>query len=441
MSILFFKKPEKVPQSSGPLRSEPGKPNTSPNECSYAAIPPELSFDNIVCNKCAPPCSLQDFLDYLTYVERRAENLQFYLWMVDYYQRFRNAPQMETALSPQGSSQPDANDMTKRLDEYEREMGSGPGLELDKYSEDVSSVSTWDCEQSEFSNNYTQTLDTLKFSISPVKHDAAHKKQISWPGSLISKQPFRAEINRIINHYIAVGSPRQLNLIPEDREAVIRALGSTTHPSALSRVKRMLDSTLRRESHPNFVRWSLCNGNKQWTLSLRIFAMINISIGFMIATILTLSRASRYWRIFAAIEWWFGITNIIAASQGLCVLLHRMHSRQYHPWETQDFQLEDDEKMLRGIDVNCIGYENTKSKWPVKMEVFGPANNYSGEAWVDSYHDKPWYRRLFEKRATVDEIGLRNMQNRMVRQAEAWAFLVTVPLTVVFVALPKGNFF
>lgn len=175
---------------------------------------------------------------------------------------------------------------------------------------------------------------------------------------------------------------------------------------------------------------------------LRIFAITNIMLGTTIAIALTLSHYSRYWRIFAAIEWWFGITNLIAASQGLCVLLHRMHSRQYHAWEMGDYPLDDDERMLKGhLDIDYISYEDTKSKWPVKMEVFGPANNYGGEEWVNTYPRKPWYRKLFEKRVKVKDDGLRSMQNRMVRQAEAWALIITIPLTVVFCAIPPANLF
>ena len=178
------------------------------------------------------------------------------------------------------------------------------------------------------------------------------------------------------------------------------------------------------------------------TIGLRVFAITNITIGFAIAIVLTLSHYSRYWRIFAALEWWFGIANIIAASQGLCVLLHRMHSRQYHAWETASYSLEDDERMLKGhLDIDYISYEDTKPKWPVKMEVFGPANNYGGEEWVNTYPRKPWYRKLFEKRVEVKDHGLRSMQNRMIRQAEAWALLITIPVTIAFCAIPPANLF
>ena len=429
MSFLFYKRPPYVVKQDGHL-TECNRTINTP--CNTASIPPELSFEHVVCNKCLPPCSLQDFLDYLTYISHDAQNLQFYLWMIDYFQRFRSAPKHERALSPRwkGHAPPIREENGDRL------IGT---LDADLNSEDISDCSTWGGEQSEFSDQYTQTLDDIKFSISPVKPPHQAQAHLQWhsPG----EQPFRSEITRIINHYLAPGSPRQLNLSHNDRATVLRALEYTTHPSALHPVKKMLDSTLRQQSHPNFVRWSTCNGNKPWTYALRIFAIINILIGFAIAILLTLSRASRYWRVFAAIEWWFGITNLIAASQGLCILLHRLHTRQHHAWETSLVSTDDDTEFLKRDDGYNVSYESTRSQWPVKMEVFGPANNYCGEAWVSSYATKPWYKKLFEKRIRVQEKGLSSVQNRMIRQAETWALLITVPLTVAFVAIPNANLF
>lgn len=372
-----------------------------------------------------------------------AENLQFYLWMVDYFQRFRNAPKIEKELSPRWKNDPSRSGC--RMNNRIPAKGSIPlvAKEIDMHSEDISNGSTWDGDQSE-EFEYTQTQDSTRSGMapmrSPVKHSHEKFAPQQWQVSP-QNQPFRSEINRIVNHYIAPGSPRELNLSHNDRAIVLRALEYTTHPSALTLVKRMLDSTLRNQSHPNFVRWSICNGNKQWTFALRVFAITNILIGFAIAIVLTLSKYSRWWRIFAAFEWWFGTTNIIAASQGLCVLLHRMHTRQYHAWETKDYTNDDDEAMLKGLDINFINYESTKSKWPVKMEVFGPANSYSGEPWVDHYSRQHWWRKLFERRIPVRENGLKSIQNRMIRQAEAWALLITIPLTIAFVAIPKGNLY
>lgn len=40
-------------------------------------------------------------MNYLVYVERSAENLQFYLWYKDYTKRFASLPQSDLVLSPE----------------------------------------------------------------------------------------------------------------------------------------------------------------------------------------------------------------------------------------------------------------------------------------------------------------------------------------------------
>lgn len=99
---------------------------------------------------------------------------------------------------------------------------------------------------------------------------------------------------------------------------------------------------------------------------------------------------------------------------------------------------DDVEASYRGGDVE---YSETQSRWPVKMEVFGPANNYLKESWIEKDQRKSVWSKIKDKKVRVEETGLRILQNRIVMQAEAWALLVTIPLTAAFVALPKGNFY
>ena len=273
MSILFFQKPAHIPPPPGPLAANNVSDPSSPEACANAAIPADLSFENVVCNKCAPPCSLQDFLNYLIYIEHDAENLQFYLWMVDYYQRFRNAPEDEKKLSQPWKGITTVN----RQAGGEIEGGDNmlypdlPELGIDMHSEDISSAAKdWDGESL---NSFPETKETHIPPISPeneltVPSGKRDKKSSSQKSTTNRRQPFRSEINRIIDHYLAAGAPRELRLSQEDRAAVLQALRYTTHPSAFNLVKRMLDATLRNVSHPNFIRWSICNGNKQWTLGM-----------------------------------------------------------------------------------------------------------------------------------------------------------------------------
>jgi len=46
------------------------------------------------------PCSLNDFMDYLVYVEHQAEDLQFYLWYSNYIPRWKALSSRQKGLSP-----------------------------------------------------------------------------------------------------------------------------------------------------------------------------------------------------------------------------------------------------------------------------------------------------------------------------------------------------
>ena len=208
----------------------------------------------------------------------------------------------------------------------------------------------------------------------------------------------------------------------------------------------MVELTLSGQSHPNFVRWSICNGNKPRVYFLRSLAVVNVTLGIIVATILTLSSVSRWYRILAAFLWWFGVLNLVAAYKGLCVFLHRLHSRNPKPWEATDdrglspYLSDDDEATVASSDIYP---SSKKSNWSIKMETFGCANEYGRESWVDTYHKKPLLRKIFDKQVSVkgQEKGLSFMQGKIMLQSEAWATLVTTILTVAFVALPKGNYF
>lgn len=80
-------------------------------------------------------------------------------------------------------------------------------------------------------------------------------------------QPLRGEINRIVVHYIILGSLHELNLSHQHRTDLLNALQYTTHPSAFSNMKFLLGTNLRYWAHPNFIRWSICYGNPPWNLS------------------------------------------------------------------------------------------------------------------------------------------------------------------------------
>ena len=49
-------------------------------------------------------------------------------------------------------------------------------------------------------------------------------------------------------------APRQLNLSARERKQLLIALSHTTHPTAFRHVAWSVESTLRMQAHPNFIR-------------------------------------------------------------------------------------------------------------------------------------------------------------------------------------------
>src|SRR5437764_1008163 len=97
----------------------------------------------------------------------------------------------------------------------------------------------------------------------------------------VSVQPYREEIDRIISIYIADNGSRQLNLSSKERTALLHALQNTTHPSAFGEVVTTVEWSLRCQAHPNFVRWTICNGNRARVIFARGLGIFGIVAGLL----------------------------------------------------------------------------------------------------------------------------------------------------------------
>ena len=136
----------------------------------------------------------------------------------------------------------------------------------------------------------------------------------------VTIQPFREEVTRIIAIYIAEGGARELNLSARQRTAALKAVSYTTHPSAFRDVFATVESSLRQQSHPNFIRWTICNGNPPRQLFARQLGVGGILGGLLCIILLTVSSAPRPWRVIAAIGFFVGIATLFAAWKGMCVV-------------------------------------------------------------------------------------------------------------------------
>ncbi|MCJ1420449.1 hypothetical protein MMC32_006806 [Xylographa parallela] len=454
MSVLFYKRPDHIEKLDGPLDSSSCQKYSERAACSRAAIPESLSFDNVINGKTLPPMSLPDFMDYLVYISYDAENLQFYLWHQEYTKKFNALPEAVKCLSPKWEANMQAPSLGR--------VAAGRIPQREAFSLDTKELGT-------FYNDATDDSPTSATSFAHSPHTFTKDQELVISGmsskdepdwEAFSIQPLRDDIRRIVANYIEPGSDRELNLSHRDRHNIMQRLQHTTHPSAFAPIVEIISMTLRNQSHPNFIRWSMCNGNRPRVIALRGIAICVILVTTTVGVILAVSRAARWYRILCLPFLWFGIANIVASYKGLCILLYRRNTRESRPWE------------LDGSDTTLLEQGRAHSSLPPtppytrtptpsvpsvktydrdfssssffddRLSTLGPSNkNFREEQWYRRWTHRPWWRKLRIKKLKVQEEGLRLMQEKIVKQADWWATIVAIPLIIVLVALPEGNFF
>lgn len=385
------------------------------------------------------PMTVRDFMNYLVYIEHAAENLQFFLWYKDYVRRFGQADTADLALAPEWTQAMEDEAVAKIRKDYAEkarpdnsaaaDMFKGTDFEkqpleaLNPNPFNTPPLTPPHTAKSDGDSICTETTalppSTLAPSYRSQAADAFHAAGAKQPFTI---QPFREEINRVIATYIMDGAPRQLNLSSWEQRAAVQALSHTTHPSALRLLITTVESSLRRQAHPNFVRWSICNGNPARVFFARALGVGTILIGLVAGILLTLGGAGRGYRALPAIAFVVGISTLVAAYKGMCVVLHGMHHRHVRPWEL----FEQDDEISAGKR---------------SFDSFASANSYEDEPWVVRYEKRNVVRKVFDREVWIQEPALRQIQDTIFVQAILASVLFGGALTAVFVAVPGANFF
>ncbi|KAM7209502.1 hypothetical protein V8F20_000240 [Naviculisporaceae sp. PSN 640] len=436
-------------------------------KASHQGIPAELSFEDVIKNRTCPPCSLNDFMDYLYYIEHNAESLQFFLWYCDYVERFSGLLPRQKALSkpwdPEKAKEPRSRFITyshKRA----RSDKMGKIMTILEMESDKKARESFEGEhKTRGSISTTASRDSSRPRTPPpaLLSPTGSTAKEDWQPFTI--QPFRDEISRIVRQYIAEGAPRQLSLSAKDREWCLRASQHTTHPSALLPAFTVAEANLRSQ-HPNFIRWTRSNTNPTRMVFARAMGILLILIGFAIDIILILSRRSNFLRIVCLVPWWPGITSFIAGWKCLCVILHFKNERQLRPWEQEthyihqdedeDEEVEQDKPKDKGDTPGTKQHprqnhsiSSTTSSRPIdplrkeSLQTFGPKNDYTmeKEEWFSSYKQKGIMDKIFDETIPVQNRALRMLQDRTVFFAVLCGGVGASVLTVGSLFIPGRN--
>ncbi|KAH9875094.1 hypothetical protein J1614_004582 [Plenodomus biglobosus] len=443
---LTYRRPERVSPASSAASISSEKKQKSIHESVHSGssgmshgIPEALSFDRIIAGGVCPPCTIRDFMNFLKYIELSAENLQFYLWFRDYSKRFNELPESEKDLSPEWSAdmanQNEVKPISMPASAYAAAMLKGSDFADDRmlHSEKGSNpfftpprTPTSLYRRDESLDSCTDSMMTDKLDHAQRAAGAFENAGLKWKP--LTVQPYREEVNRIISIYIADGGSRQLNLSSKERTTLLHALQNTTHPSAFQEVITTVEWSLRCQAHPNFIRWTICNGNRPRVIFARGLGIGGIVAGFLVAILLNLSSAGRAWRVMSLIGFFIGISTLIAAWKGMCVVLHGMHHRHLRPWElfASDDEPENYDTKLESMDT---------------LGSHGSSNSWEDEPWVAKYEKRNVIRKIFDREVWIQEPALRQIQDTIFIQAILGAFVMSAVAVGVFCAIPKGNYF
>jgi hypothetical protein len=462
---LTYRRPDYVPhgrqastdsvQSAKTERSHPseGSGQSLRRVPTPPGIPEALSFDKVIDGACCPPCTKRDFLNYLKYIERAPENLQFFLWYKDYQNRFDELPASEKALAPEWTESHVENERKAYRAELKKRHPNHAAEELLKETafnektievERADSFPFNDARETTSRGSETGPGATSSFddsSLHPtmgtksVMSGHTQKTESAFEDAGLTQpftiQPYREEISRILTVYIIDNSVRQLNLSGRERHALLKALEYTTHPSAFREVIANVEFSLRRQAHPNFIRWAICNGNRPRVIFARGLGVFLIVGAIVSDILLTLSKAARGWRALPIILFILGFATLFAAWKGMCVVLHGLHHQHVRPWELftdheADSKLEMESSRPGSVSIESLTGSTT--------------NSFEDEPWVGKYKKRNLVRKVFDRERWIEEPALRQIQDTIFIQSLLLGTLASAILVAIFLAVPKGGF-
>ena len=324
------------------------------------------------------PCDLNGFMDYLYYVERRAEHLQFFLWFCDYVERWSRLPLHQRQAAPawepaQDEAEAAAADTVSSSTPlvqppqpaYSYSGTGGTGRQHMPHSHGPSSSSSHAWTMSTETVPYRPRSSSNAASITPsrpspshvsIHQRAGHQRNhdrlaniltlledlpetaehaprhallspreppdwcLHYQQALLHEQPLRGEIDRIVAHYIAADGARALpdrDLSAPDRAACLRAAKHTTHPSALLPAFFAADAALRDQLFPAFVK-SWCVGNidprSPRLVATQVASVLLLLLGAAVLVLLALYERSNAPRLVCLLLWWPALSLLVLSS-------------------------------------------------------------------------------------------------------------------------------
>ncbi|ORY77388.1 hypothetical protein BCR37DRAFT_382902 [Protomyces lactucae-debilis] len=414
----------------------------------------QLSLAAILGDQTCPPCSLKEFQDYLVYKERSAENLQFFNWISSYERRFARLesaeatkipkpPPRKTYGTPSLRGRSDSRSSSRSNVSTLATLGEGT-----EDSEKAGAVPVFTSDTAPTTIVPPATAGPLAPPIlstgaampdSPFDESApVHEKptKIAPPSGPLStlveqdmteltaeqieqfppsEQPFRAEIDRVVEAFFLPGGPAELNVTGPIQKYIREQAQKTTHPEIFEEAKQHVYTTMQKSSFPAFSKMATANINHEKKVFWLCVGTTDFMLGVMVYLLCILLKAGRGWRCFGIPFTWFGCMQFYSALLDLCFQVYGRTARQLYPWE-----LMQDDKSFNlatadadfGDNMGGINFRTIKQGLLPKSKVF-------------------------EKEKVIEDPIVKAIQRRRWIQTYIVATTVAACVIAIFLAVPN----
>lgn len=226
-------------------------------------------------------------------------------------------------------------------------------------------------------------------------------------------QPFRSEVERVVNAFFVPGGPAELNVTGAIQKRIREESKKTTHPDLFEEAKEHVFATLQKSSFPNFSKMASANINHEKKVFWLCVGFTDFMLGLMVYLLCILLKAGRGWRCFGIPFTWLGCMQFYSAMKDLCFQVYGRAARQLYPWEL----LEDDKSFNLGTadidfgDSSTIGGINFKN---IKQSLLPRS-------------------KVFEREKVIEDPAIKAIQRR--RWLETYLVATTVAACVIAVSL------
>ncbi|ELR09481.1 hypothetical protein VC83_00603 [Pseudogymnoascus destructans] len=384
-------------------------------------VPSRLGLDQLLQNWTCSPMSLSDFYRYLKHVEHSPENLEFYMWFIQYQATYVACPDEALPTIPSSVLSDRGSQVSKNTTSSHHTLTENEC----KFTESHSNVFDLDieCDVALGSGSDDITAKIAAFIDQTSKCSSKSEKSRSLMKTFMgscsfgvcrnSKSPrsalTRADLPKVVDLFLMPGSEKELNIPPGMRNAVLLALEHDDGPARFRPIAEHCYQLLKNCSHRNFVRIGVSNGTFETVCAATTFGALLTLAGY----ILVLMRAyyphqnahARWEVLFSWPMWWFGMGLLLSGLRGSCFFMLLLSRRNHLPWEKQVTKQQ--QQASSSADSNMSSLINM-------------------------------YKRLspFENKVRIKDLALRDLQHRIVFQSVVVGTMFATAMTLVFIFLP-----